>query len=1312
MTSATQSLFLNAVPLLVLAVAYLASAAILALPVWSAPERPPLRALAPLLTFPCVAACAAILGAFVIAHGKPLAGHLWPSLVATLIALAPALLVLVRPRERLVLDLAQRDPAATKALHLRDREVEAMRRISTALGRTGGPEAIAEILLEEVVSVFELDFAGVALVGDDGAQATGIAARGAGRDLSWWRELRLDLTKEPSGIASAAFEAASFPVYDVESSPIVSRRLVEAVGARSAAFVPLVADARVIAVLVVATTQAPRLFDDEELALMEALGGEAALALARSRSAADLAEALERERLLATIARRVRSELDVDTILRIAVQETGRALSLSRCFVRLVGERDEGQLAAEWRAEGFDPIPDATQLPGANLAARRGRTVAFPDVERAEDLDEAAAGNRQTLLAMRTRAVLATPVTVFDHTVGVFGLHRPEPARWSDADVALAEAVALELGLAIHIARLLTENQERVEQQEALFDAARVVTGELHLDLVLQRLVDEVAQLLKADGADCFLLDEGRGVLRCAAVHGLSPDLVGFEFPLERGLAGEAIREGKPVLSNDYAHVRAPVPHAAFSDFAAVLSAPMTWSGRTRGVLGVGVCDPARQFGEADLSLLDGFASLASLALRNAESFEQSERQARVERGFYQIASVLGEPLSLSETLDAVAEAAAVALGGQFAAVLGPVGERLELAGSFQLPSGLRAVLQERPPTPSDALGAATRAGHVLAASEIEDDPRFDAETRASILGEGCRSVLAVPVKAPRTEQNGLVLVYFRPGRAFSDDDLDVAGHLARAARGALERSELFETERKSRALSQELARIGSAVATELDPATVLEEVVERAPALLGADAASIVVAGDGALVFAATSGGIATAAPGTRLIETAAPAADVLAAKAPVAHTDVAQAEVRHADPILDSGFRSYLGVPVAFPEGPAVLAVYGRAPRAWRPEEVDVLVGLAASAGAALENADLYQRVAEEKERSVAILANVADGIVALDRDGKVVLWNTSAERVTGVLASEAVGRTPLQVLHRRLESDGTSASGDRLVSITRGSEEVWLSVTEAVMRDPVGTVSGRILAFRDISADRAVEQLKSDFVATVSHELRTPLTSIYGFAETLLRNDIAFGDEERRTFLGYIASESERLTRIVDALLNVARLDSGDLAVQVASTDVRAVVAEVLAGVDGGSNGHRFVVELPTEPLDAEADRDKLRQVLAQLVDNAVRYSPDGGTVTVEGRRTDAAVELLVTDEGVGIPFAEQARIFRKFYRGEASLRAAPGGAGLGLFIAEGLVRAMGGQLTVSSAEGSGSRFSVALRSAQRDDPAATENRKDGV
>jgi PAS domain S-box-containing protein len=450
-------------------------------------------------------------------------------------------------------------------------------------------------------------------------------------------------------------------------------------------------------------------------------------------------------------------------------------------------------------------------------------------------------------------------------------------------------------------------------------------------------------------------------------------------------------------------------------------------------------------------------------------------------------------------------------------------------------------------------------------------------------------------------------------------------------------------------------------------------------------------------LVVSAAHGEGAEAAIGSRVSSVGELAGEVVQSRGPVAAGDVrTDGLVSGSDALLGAGYAAYLGAPLLGPEGNVhgVLAVYAREARSWRDEEVEALAALAGNVSAFLSNAELYQRVVMERERSLAILGNVADGIVAVDREGNVVLWNAAAEEITDVPAPEAMGRSPADVLQRSLEADETSAEGGGLIQIRRGEEEVWLSVSEAVMRDPAGAVSGRIYAFRDVSSDRLVEQLKSGFVSTVSHELRAPLTSIYGFAETLLRDDVAFGDEERRTFLGYIASEAQRLTGIVDALLSVARLESGDLQVQFAPTDLREIVSDVVENAERElANGRRFVVQIPDEPLDASADRDKVRQILANLVENALKYSPSGGTVTVAARKTRDAVQVRVVDEGTGVPQGEQERIFRKFYRAEATGQPT-GGTGLGLFIARGLASAMGGRVWVDSDTGVGGCFVLEL------------------
>ncbi len=838
-----------------------------------------------------------------------------------------------------------------------------------------------------------------------------------------------------------------------------------------------------------------------------------------------------------------------------------------------------------------------------------------------------------------------------------------------------------------------------LEHQTALFSAVKVLTGDLRPEAVLQRLVVEVAGLLEADAADCYVYEAERRTFRCVAAHGLDGELVGWEFPADEGLASEVLRRGRSLLAQDYAGLR--VPHPAYDGLCGGACAPMMWSGETRGMLGVGSRDPGRGFGPEDAAALEAFASLASLALRNAASFEASERQARIQRGFYRIAAVLGESLSLRQTSHAVAQIAAEALGGDFAAVLIPAAGGLELAGAQDLPAPLWETLRDGLPRSASALTSSARDRRILASEAVAEDGRFDAEWRELLAGSGCRSLLAVPLEHPGSDEAGVVLVFFATERSTTDDDLELSAHLADAAKGALERSELFEAERRSRALAQELARTTSAVARELDPAGVLQEVVRRVPRLLHVDACAIWMFEKEDLVAVAAEGWRSEEALGARVPATGRPAGDIVQSSEPLLVSSVgSDRQLVELDPFLAAGHEAYLGIPLAGREGAlhGVLSVYSRRRRSWREEEVEALLALGGNAAAALASAELYQRVALEKERSEAILASIADGIVATGPEGEVVLWNAAAEDITGVPRAEAMGRTTEQVLQRRLASDGDAPLGDRLVSILRGGDEVWLSLTEAVMRDAHGEVAGRVYAFRDISAEHQVEQLKSDFVSSVSHELRTPLTSIYGFAATLLRNDVLFGDEERRTFLGYIAAEAERLTNIVDAFLNVTRLETGDLELRLGPTDVGASVEAAIALVEERAEGsrHRFVLDFPEQPVSARADPAQLRQIVMHLLDNAVRYSPDGGSVTVRLRANDDAVHVQVADEGIGIPQSEQQRIFTKFYRAPVRQlgRDDERGPSLSLYIVRGLVSAMGGRVSVSSIEGQGSIFTVEL------------------
>ncbi len=1293
MTADRQTMLLHAVPLLILAVLYGLLSILIGVSLLRE-RRASVLGLGIWLLFTVVAVLSALIAGLALADRDVLADEpSWLIILAAAAVAVPGLLVLVRGHDRgLLVTAGRRVHEAEEIATERGREADAIARLSSALAGAQSGEDAAASLFDEVEALLSTEALLLAHVDEDLRLATGLAARGV--DETWWRGVTLDLDKDSGAIVAVVRDRTPISIPDVLADPNVNRALADASGAKSAAFVPLFSEGDVVGVLVAATQTSRRSFTDAELALVQGLASEAALALGRTRSNEALRAAVERERLIAEIGRRVRSELDLDTVLRVAVEETAKAVGVSRCFIRL-GELGEPMpILAEWNAPGVESVEEvAPRLPALNLAARDRRTIVVDDAETSREIADPALGDKQALLDLGTRATLATPIVVFDGIIGVFGLHRDQPTRWLPGEVALAEAVARELGLAIHTARLLGENAQRLRRQETLIEAAHVLTSDLRFESVIRRLVEEVVALTGADAADCWIYEPDRTLLRCHAVVGVPEWNVGRQIPPD-GTIGLALRSGKSVLKHDFATTEQPPPSPPYAVFSDVMSTPITWLGEARGVLGVCSREPGR-FHESDIEVVEAFARFASLALHNAESFEERERQTQVQRGFYRVAEVLGSTLSRAETLDALAQAACDALGGDAALVLELQGDAVLLAGAHELPQSLRggfAAAEGRSLWPFPGPGADET---ILASPELAEDERFGDALRAPLAAAGYRSLLCAPVAGGR-DQAYAVAVVFREARAFTDEDILLTRHLSGAAGGALERSELFEGERRARTFAQRLAGVGALLSTSLDPAVVAGEVVREAPELLAADAAVLRLLEGDDLVVRAAAGPETERLVGSPSDSTAGVSGAVIQSRSVLAVPDVReQPRLSRGDLLLERGMCACVAVPLQAHGGGlyGVLTVYSRAPRAWREDDVESLSALAAAASASVANAELYQRVAEEKERSGAILANIADGIVAVGRDEAIVLWNSMAEQITGVPASEALGRRVPEVLQRELAADGADGEGERHMAIRRGGNEVWLALTEAVMLDPAGAVAGRIFAFRDVSRERVVEQMKSDFVSTVSHELRTPLTSIYGFAETLMRDDVDFTDTERETFLRYIASESERLIRIVDELLNVARLEAGTLAVTLTPVDLGAAAREAVSTAreqDGGL--HRFLVEVDPAELAVRADREKLGQVLANLLDNAARYSPEGGTITVSARGGIDAAEITVSDEGIGIPRADQQRIFSKFFRAE---RAPAGqGTGLGLFLVRGLVTAMGGRIWVDSDEGDGSRFTFEL------------------
>jgi PAS domain S-box-containing protein len=347
--------------------------------------------------------------------------------------------------------------------------------------------------------------------------------------------------------------------------------------------------------------------------------------------------------------------------------------------------------------------------------------------------------------------------------------------------------------------------------------------------------------------------------------------------------------------------------------------------------------------------------------------------------------------------------------------------------------------------------------------------------------------------------------------------------------------------------------------------------------------------------------------------------------------------------------------------------------------------------------EERDRLYREAHERGQAARVIGSIADGVLLVDDGGIVQLWNPAAEAITGLARDVVVGRPVEEALpgwssiRASVVVDGRASSSGRATAlpIDVAGRELWLSITG------VDFAEGTVYAFRDLTEERRLEQLKADFIATVSHELRTPLAAVHGAALTLQREDVVRGGEISRQLLTLISEQSERLAGIVDEILLASRVDSPELEIATEHVDAVEVAAEVIAAVEAHA-GEGLTLELVAPPAlpPVAADREKLRQVVTNLVANAVKYSPGGGRIEVETTAHAGQLGIAVRDEGLGIAAAEQQLIFEKFYRADANMTRGVSGSGLGLYISRALVQRMGGTITVESHLGKGSTFVVTL------------------
>jgi signal transduction histidine kinase/CheY-like chemotaxis protein len=590
---------------------------------------------------------------------------------------------------------------------------------------------------------------------------------------------------------------------------------------------------------------------------------------------------------------------------------------------------------------------------------------------------------------------------------------------------------------------------------------------------------------------------------------------------------------------------------------------------------------------------------------------------------------------------------------------------------------------------------------------DVAADPRFSHELFRQLQHQ---SGLLLPLVLDDAVAGAVYFAWWQERRTFAPHELKLLEHVCGQLTSLLKNARGWEQAERDRERLQAINEVSRRLASVTETDEVLALIVREAERLLGGAAAGIrLIEGDRLAVRARTE----TAAPLMAREHVAigeSLSGHIVATGEPLVVTDLAGNSVF--DPIHKAnavalGFTGFLGVPMHL-AGRIIgcFNVFVRENRSFGFDDLSLLTVLADQAALALEKARLLEVSERQRRELTRIFDSTSDGMLLLDRAGTVLRSNRQAAELlafdaaaagdahfTALLAGHARDTERVATLwtslQRLLETPGGSGTGD-LELATLGRTVCWTAQTT---RDAAGAVDGLTLTVRDVTEERHVSRLKSDFVSFVTHQLRTPVSGINWLLE--LAAETPDVPEDLRGLLTDARQASGRLTRLVNDLLDVGRLESGRVVVHPAPTDLATVTTEVLDDLAAllQERGHRLAVD--AEPgLVVRVDPQLIRQALWNLTSNAFKYTPNAGQIDIRLRREEGAVCWSVKDTGIGIPRAALARLFEKFYRADNVVSIETEGTGLGLYLARLIVERSGGQLTCESEEGRGSTFFVRL------------------
>jgi PAS domain S-box-containing protein len=853
------------------------------------------------------------------------------------------------------------------------------------------------------------------------------------------------------------------------------------------------------------------------------------------------------------------------------------------------------------------------------------------------------------------------------------------------------------------VAELGNKIKADLDQNELLHHAAALIQQDLDYDYV-----------------NIFILNPERQelTLRFATWKSQQPSAENFlSIDLGQGIVGLVAAKGQPILVKDVSQHPDYIPHPALMSVKSQLAVPLRAPTALLGVLDV-ESDRPEAFSRDDQNILSVLGNFLGVALENLRLRKAHKRFTKEQTFIYDALVSLGTSSNVEKVLRAMSEKITLAMGTGACTIC-----RLDhsantvtalaeyVAQKPNNPDRTWRTLQTPSPIDSDPI-----AGQLLkvARPTISRAPSGEAHsdkspvwhTSATQTADSTASwnvVLSIPIEIDK-QISGMIEIYDEdPTRTFSVEDIQFGRILAHQTAMALEQARLFdETVNRLNEVSM-LYTMAQKIAASLDLDEVLNTIVVSLREVIGCRACCIFLLDedDGQLQIRAASG----LKPQWRQmakLQLGEGAAGRAAAENRTVYIPDAS---KDADFVrFDDQVKSLMVVPL-LAHGRVIGAVNvdDDVTNAFGPAQERLLTIAATQAGISIENARLFTEISTEQKQMQAVIQHMADGILLIDHKGSIVTCNSTLAGMLDLDSKQIIGQNVdvpnlAPNLARVTESNTQQKLRTGVLTqevTTEGSNPRTLQIFTTSLIDDNKQPAGEVRVVHDITREKELEHLKDEFFSTISHELRTPLFSIQGFAQ-ILQEDPPIDRETQKDFLQTIQRQAIQLGDLVNNLLDISKLDEGKMVLDRQPVSLVEIIHQTVLKLQGYAHQQqvKIVPELSVPIPNLIGDKQRLEQVLTNLIGNAIKFSPAGEIVTVAASLDSEDIIVAVKDNGVGIPAEALKDIFSRYYQASPRAEESTTGTGLGLHIAKQIIASHGGRIWAESEVGRGSTFYFSL------------------